>query len=443
MQDQTSRSVAIIGSGPGGMYVVQALLRKAPGCRIDIIDKLPTPFGLIRGGVAPDHQKTKKVDEKYAASVVSEGVRFIGNVTVGRDIGLEALSDVYDAVVLAIGAPYDKTLGIPGEDKAGVIGSNAFVGWYNCHPEFRDLDPNLEVEDVVVIGIGNVAIDVARVLAKTPDEMAATDIADYAENRIKDAPIRDIWMFGRRGPIEAAFTNTELRELGTLADCRTDVDPDQLPKEVPESLDDRIRKVKTRILETLRSLSEPPEGDKRRRMHIRFFARPVEVLGGVRVEGVRMEHTRVEDGRTTGTGETFDVPCGLLLTCIGSRARAIEGVPFDEDRGVVRHSEGRVAPGVYAAGWVKRGAVGTIGTNKLDSDAVADLIVADFAGDPKPGPDAFDRLVREGGLDPVSFDDWLVIRRLEEAAATPPAPRRKFTTVKEMLDSLARERTRV
>jgi len=425
------------------MYVVQALLRKAPGCRIDIIDKLPTPFGLIRGGVAPDHQKTKKVDEKYAASVVSEGVRFIGNVTVGRDIGLEALSDVYDAVVLAIGAPYDKTLGIPGEDKAGVIGSNAFVGWYNCHPEFRDLDPNLEVEDVVVIGIGNVAIDVARVLAKTPDEMAATDIADYAENRIKDAPIRDIWMFGRRGPIEAAFTNTELRELGTLADCRTDVDPDQLPKEVPESLDDRIRKVKTRILETLRSLSEPPEGDKRRRMHIRFFARPVEVLGGVRVEGVRMEHTRVEDGRTTGTGETFDVPCGLLLTCIGSRARAIEGVPFDEDRGVVRHSEGRVAPGVYAAGWVKRGAVGTIGTNKLDSDAVADLIVADFAGDPKPGPDAFDRLVREGGLDPVSFDDWLVIRRLEEAAATPPAPRRKFTTVKEMLDSLARERTRV
>ncbi len=425
------------------MYVAQALLLKAPGCRIDIIDKLPTPFGLIRGGVAPDHQKTKKVDKKYAASVVSEGVRFIGNVTVGRDIGLEALRDVYDAVVLAIGAPYDKTLGIPGEDKAGVIGSNAFVGWYNCHPEFRDLDPDLEVEDVVVIGIGNVAIDVARVLAKTPEEMAATDIADYAESRIKDAPIRDIWMFGRRGPIEAAFTNTELRELGTLADCRTDVDPNQLPKEVPESLDDRIRKVKTRILGTLWSLSEPPEGDKRRRMHIRFYARPVEVLGGARVEAVRMEHTRVEDGRTIGTGETFDIPCGLLLTCIGSRAQALEGAPFDEALGVVRHSEGRVAPGVYAAGWVKRGAVGTIGTNKLDSDAVADLIVADFAGEDKPGPDAFDRLVREGGLDPVSFDDWLVIKRLEEAAATPPAPRRKFTTVKEMLDSLACERARV
>ena len=425
------------------MYVVQALLRKAPGCRIDIIDKLPTPFGLIRGGVAPDHQKTKRVDQKYAESVVSEGVRFIGNVTVGSDVGLEALGDVYDAVVLAIGAPYDKTLGIPGEDKAGVIGSNAFVGWYNCHPEFRDLDPDLEVEDVVVIGIGNVAIDVARVLAKTPEEMAATDIADYAESRIEDAPIRDIWMFGRRGPIEAAFTNTELRELGVLADCRTDVDPDQLPGEVPESLDDRARKVKTRILETLRSLSAPPEGDRRRRMHIRFFARPVEVLGGVRIEGVRMEHTRIEDGRTIGTGETFDVPCGLLLTCIGSRARAIEGAPFDEDRGVVRHSEGRVAPGVYAAGWVKRGAVGTIGTNKLDSDAVADLIVADFKGDPKPGPDGFDRLARDGGLDPVSFDDWLVIKRLEEAAATAGAPRRKFTTVKEMLDSLARERARV
>jgi ferredoxin--NADP+ reductase len=441
--DQKNRSVAIVGSGPGGMYIAQALLLKAPGCRIDILDKLPTPFGLIRGGVAPDHQKTKRVDAKYAQSIAADGVRFIGNVTVGQDVAIEELSDTYDAVVLAFGAPYDNALGIPGEDKAGVIGSNAFVGWYNCHPEFRDLDPYLEVEGVVVIGIGNVAIDVARVLAKTPAEMAETDIADYAENRIKDSPVRDIWMFGRRGPVEAAFTNTELRELGALADCKTDVDPNQLPKEVPQTLEDRIRKVKSRILDTLWSLSDPPEGDKRRNMHIRFYARPVEVLGGARVEGVRMEHTRVEDGRTIGTGETFDVPCGLLVTCIGSRARAIEGTPFDEDRGVVAHTDGRVTKGVYAAGWVKRGAVGTIGTNKLDSDAVADLIVADFGGEPKPGPDGFDRLVREHGLDPVSFDDWLVIKRLEEAAASAGAPRRKFTTVKEMLEALSRERAGV
>ena len=453
--DQQNRSVAIVGSGPGGMYVAQSLLLKAPGCRIDILDKLPTPFGLIRGGVAPDHQKTKRVDAKYAQSITPDCVRFIGNVTVGRDVAIDELRAAYDAVVLAYGAPYDNTLGIPGEDKAGVIGSNAFVGWYNCHPEFRDLDPNLDVGGVVVIGIGNVAIDVARVLAKTPAEMAETDIADYAERRIEASLIRDIWMFGRRGPVEAAFTNTELKELGALADCRTDVDPNQLPKEVPESFDDRIRKVKTRILGTLWSLSEPSDGERRRNMHIRFFARPVEVLGGARVEGVRMEHTRVADGRTIGTGETFDIPCGLLLTCIGSRARAIEGAPFDEDRGVVVHTDGRVADGVYAAGWVKRGASGTIGTNKLDSDAVAELIVADFGadsdadsgGDPggeaKPGPDGLDALLREHGTDPVTFDDWLVIKRLEEEAATAGAPRRKFTTVKDMLESLARERAGV
>ena len=198
MGEKVKRSVAIVGSGPGGMYVAQALLEKAPGCSIDIIDKLPTPFGLIRGGVAPDHQKTKRVDRKYTKTVLAEGVRFVGNVTVGADVSLDELEAAYDAVVLSYGAPYDRQLGVPGEDKINNLGSNAFVGWYNCHPEFRGLDPDLNIKSAVVIGIGNVAIDVARVLAKTPAEMAATDIADYALTGIDDSPLEEITMFGRR-----------------------------------------------------------------------------------------------------------------------------------------------------------------------------------------------------------------------------------------------------
>ena len=432
-----NRSVAIVGSGPGGIYVAQALAKKLPGCRLDIIDRLPTPFGLIRGGVAPDHQKTKNVDKKYAETANGEGVRFIGNIAFGRDVSLAELQEIYDAVVLAYGAPFDNRLGIAGEDKANVIGSNAFVGWYNCHPDFRGLDPDLNTETAVVIGIGNVAIDVARILAKTPHEMAATDIADYALERIDGSPLRDIHMFGRRGPVEAAFTLVELRELAELEACGVDIDQLQLPKAPPDTLDARAQRVKGRILDALWGLSDHETADMRRSMHIRFFAMPVEILGGERVEGIRMEHTRVENGRCTGTGETFDVPCGLVVTCIGSRAEQIEGVPFDEKRNIVLNRDGRVAPGVYAAGWAKRGAVGTIGTNRLDSFAVADLIIEDFTADAKPGPDALDRLIVRRKLRPVSFDDWLVINRLEERAAAPGAPRRKFSTVKEMLSSLA------
>jgi len=435
--DDTDRSVAIIGSGPGGMYVAQALLEKAPGCRIDIIDKLPTPFGLIRGGVAPDHQKTKNVDKKYAKTAQSEGVRFLGNITLGKDVSLTELEETYDSVVLSFGAPYDRQLGIPGQDKANVIGSNAFVGWYNSHPEFRNLDPDLNVDSVVVIGIGNVAVDVGRVLAKSPQEMATSDIADYAVQRIDESPLTDIHMFGRRGPVEAAFSLTELRELGEIEASNIDIDQLQLPKELPSDLDDRTRRIKGNILDALWKMSDQEPEAKRRCLHVRFFAMPVEILGGEHVTGVRMEHTRVEGGRCIGTGETFDVPCGLVVTCIGSRAEPIEGVPFNEDRGIVQNDGGKVKDGVYAAGWAKRGAVGTIGTNRLDSYEVADRIVAEFSGEAKPGPKGMDSLIKRRKLQTVDFDDWLVINRLEEEAASGGAPRRKFATVKEMLASLA------
>lgn len=436
MGEHSNRSVAIVGSGPGGIYVAQALLEKAPGCRIDIIDKLPTPFGLVRGGVAPDHQHTKRVDRKYAQTMEHDSVRLIGNLALGRDISLDELTDIYDAVVLAYGAPWDNKLGIPGEDKAGVYGSNAFVGWYNCHPDFRDLAPDLTIEAAAVIGIGNVAIDVARVLSRTPTEMLTTDIADYAIQAIDSSPLKDIHMFGRRGPIEAAFTNTELKELGALADATTVVDAATIPTDLPDSFDDREKKVRTRILETLRGLSDSKAGEKRRTIHIEFFAMPIEILGGDKVEAIRMERTRVEDGRCIGTGETFDLPCGMVVTCIGSRAEPIEGVPFNDRWGIAEHEDGRVKPGVYAAGWLKRGATGTIGTNRLDSYAVTDLIVADFDGEAKPGTDGLDAFAKEHNLRLTNYDDWLAIKQQEENAVPDPTPRQKFSRVEDMLAAL-------
>lgn len=436
MSDSAGRSVAIIGSGPGGIYVAQALIEKAPGIQIDIIDRLPTPFGLVRGGVAPDHQSTKKVDRKYAESMTTAGVRFLGNVELGRDVSLNDLEGIYDAIVLAYGAPYDKTLGIPGEDKKNVFGSNAFVGWYNCHPDFRALNPDIDVAGAVVIGVGNVAVDVARVLSRTVAEMAKTDIADYAADCIEASRLQDIWMFGRRGPVEAAFTNVELKELGEMQDATADVDPAQIPESLPDSVPESDRRVKGRILETLRAIGGPKPRDKRRAIHIRFYAMPVEILGGDRVEAIRMERTRVENGRTVGTGETFDLPCGLVVTCIGSRAQPIDGVPFDDRQGIAIHTDGRIKSRVYCAGWLKRGAIGTIGTNRLDSYAVTDLLLSEFAGPPRPGPAKLDELLRTRKIHPVGFDDWLIIKRLEEEAAEGPAPRRKFDSIMSMLHAL-------
>ena len=437
MSGYSDRSVAIVGSGPGGMYVAQALLEKAPGCKIDILDRLPSPFGLIRCGVAPDHQKTKRVDQKYAQTITeNNNVRYVGNIALGRDVSLNELSAIYDSVVLAYGAPYDNKLGIPGENKVGVFGSNAVVGWYNCHPDFKDLAPDRNISTAAVIGIGNVAIDVARVLSRTPMEMATTDIADYAMTNIDAGTLRDIYMFARRGPLEAACTNNELKEMGLLDDATTVVDGSILPDDMPEAMDDREKKVRLRILDTLKVLSQAKANEKRRTVHIEFFASPVEILGGEKVEGIRMERTKVESGRCIGTGDTFDMPCEMVITCIGSRAEAIEGIPFNERSGIVEHKDGRVSPSVYAAGWVKRGATGTIGTNRLDSYAVTDLLIADFTGEAKPGPEKLNNLVNERKLQSVSFDDWLIIKMLEETAAPEPSPRKKFSTIEGMIAGL-------
>ncbi len=433
------RTVAIVGSGPGGMYAAQGLLDREPDCVVDVIERLPSPYGLIRGGVAPDHQKTKRVSRAYDRTMEDARLRYLGNVEVGRDVRVDELLEIYDAVVLAYGAPHDNRLGIPGESLANVFGSNAFVGWYNGHPDFAALGPDLDVGAVAVIGVGNVALDVARVLAKTCREMSVTDLAPHAAKAIHAAPIADIHMFGRRGPVEAAFTNVELREMAELEDACPVIDPAHYPETVvAPRLSDRDLRLRQRNVETMKSFAGIDPRGKSKRVHFSFFASPVAILGTERVEGVRLERTVVDDrGKVAGTGERFEVPCQLAVTCIGSRAKPIDGLPFDERRGVVVHDRGLVSPRLYAVGWLKRGAVGTIGTNKNDSLEVAGRVVSDWNGPARPGRAAMDGLVEERGLEVVTFPDWRIIERLEIDAAPAGAPRRKFPSPRAMLSALA------
>ncbi|MEX2453283.1 MAG: FAD-dependent oxidoreductase [Rhodospirillaceae bacterium] len=433
-----SRTVAIVGSGPSGMYAAQGLLDKLPECNVDIIERLPCPYGLIRGGVAPDHQTTKRVARAYERTMLDERVRYLGNVEVGRDITIPELLEVYDAVVLAYGAPHDNRLGIPGEELPNVFGSNAFVGWYNGHPDFRNLDPDLDIEAAAVVGVGNVALDVSRVLAKTPKEMSVTDLVGYAAEKIHRSPVKDIWLCGRRGPVEAAFTNVELREMGELENSVPVIDAAILPEQVSAPyMSERDLRLREKNVETMRSFLNVDPAGKAKRVHFEFYASPVKILGTNRVEGLRLERTAVDaDGRVRGTGETLDIACQLVVTCIGSRAFPIGDLPFDEGRGIARNEDGRIADGLYAVGWLKRGATGTIGTNKNDSLEVVDRLVADLRADRRTGRSAIDRKLVERNVRIVSYADWQIIDRLEVEGAPKGAPRCKFVTPDEMLAAL-------
>src|SRR5262249_44413431 len=304
-------AIAIIGSGPSGFYTAESVLEKWADCTVDIVEKLPTPYGLIRYGVAPDHAKTKSVSKSYEKLALDPRVRFFGNIEVGHDVSVAELRQRYDAVVLATGCSTDKKLGIKGDDKQGVLGVASFVNWYNGHPAARWLDPDLNTESVVVIGIGNVAVDVARVLVKTPEEMAHTDLMEHAAHVIHKSPIKQVYMVGRRGPLHAQFTNVELREMGHLKDAAAVVDPAQLPDGQPEDakaeFSDRQLRLIQRNVDTLREFTKIALGARRKRVHFVFFSNPVEILGGERVAGVRFERTRVEKGRAVGTGQFYEI----------------------------------------------------------------------------------------------------------------------------------------
>ena len=432
-----SISVAIIGSGPAGFYAADALIKSAADAELDIIERLPTPYGLIRGGVAPDHQTTKKVAIKFEKTAIKDGVQYFGNVEVGRDITIEELREIYDVVILAIGAPADRVLTIPGSDKVGVHGSAAFVGWYNGHPDFVELEPDLNVDAAVVIGNGNVALDIARILVRSRSGRAKTDLPGYARGAMDKSPIKDVYVMGRRGPIEAKFTNVELREMLDLTECAPVVDAADLPDAVPENVENKARRLAEKNLETLRAFSERDPNAQPKRVHFGFYGMPVEILGGEHVEGVRFERTKIEDGRAVGTGETIDIPCGLAVAAIGYRADPVPGLPYDEARGVIPNDKGRIEKGLYAVGWIKRGPSGVISSSRPDGVEVADHIVADFPeGGEKSGRQLLKTLLDARFVRVVHFEDWKKLEEAEHHRAEQPQPRQKFTDIDDMIDHL-------
>ncbi|HEX8526724.1 FAD-dependent oxidoreductase, partial [Allosphingosinicella sp.] len=352
------RHVAIVGSGPAGYYSAEGLLKLfGDEVRIDMIDRLPVPYGLIRSGVAPDHQSIKAVSKRYEKVAVSDNVRFVGGVLIGGDVSVFELLDLYDAVILATGAPNDRPLDIPGGELPGVVGSAAFVGWYNGHPDFADLDPPLDVGAAAVIGNGNVALDVARILAKTRAEFSGSDIVGHALEALERSSIRTVHVLGRRGPHQIAMTPKELGELGHLEDAAPRVDLADFPPEGDDALlEPGMRKSVTH----LRDFANLPQ-DKAKTIDFDFFAMPVAVEGDGKVERLVVERTRLtEDLRSVGTGERYTIDCGLVVTCIGYQTPPIDGVPYEHGRGRFAYSDGAIGGGLYCVGWARRGPTGTI-----------------------------------------------------------------------------------
>ena len=429
--------IAIIGSGPAGYYTAEACAKAFAGAQIDIIDKLPTPFGLIRAGVAPDHQSIKAVTRRYEATALTDGVGFIGHVEVGRDVAMAELSRFYDAVVLATGAPADRPLGIPGEDIPGVIGSAAFVGWYNGHPDFTDLDVPLGLPTVAVIGNGNVAIDVARILAKTPDELAASDIASHAAAALARSAVTDIHLIGRRGPHQASFTPKEMGELGQLQRAQPRVQPAHLP---PVEHDALLEPGLRKTVGHLRSFAAAPHAGKPLAIHFDFFNRPASIEPADNGSGVALrltlERTRLEGDSAVGTGEHWQLDCGLIVPCIGYRTLALGDVPYDARAGRFVNDAGRIAAGLYAAGWARRGPTGTIGTSRADGTAVAEWIGREVMSGGKAGREGLLALMAGRGVRVTGYADWQAIDAVEVARARAGAPREKFVRVSEMLGLL-------
>ena len=433
------RHFAVVGSGPAGFYTAEAL-QKAYGeqARIDILDRYPVPYGLIRFGVAPDHQSLKAVSKRYDKVVESAGVDFIGNVTLGRDVSVAELLDLYDAVILGIGAPHDRKLGIPGEDLPGVVGSAEFVGWYNGHPEFADLDPPLDGTHAAVIGNGNVALDCARILSKTRAEFEGSDIVRHALEALEQSAIRTITILGRRGPHQIAMTPKELGELGHLEETLPVVDLNDFP---PRAADEGLEPGQRKSVTILREFADI-RANKRKSMIFDFFAKPLRIEGDGKAERIVVERTELDEkGAARGTGETYTVPASLIVSCIGYSTPPIEGVAYDERGGKFLNEAGRIGERLFAVGWARRGPTGTIGTNRPDGYEVADRIAAEMppgSSGERAGAEGLKRLLESRGVMPTDYDDWRKIEETEAANARPGSPREKFVRVAHWLETLGR-----
>jgi ferredoxin--NADP+ reductase len=435
-QGEAVVQTAIVGSGPAGYYAAEAILKAwGENAAVDVFDKLPVPYGLIRTGVAPDHQSIKAVSRRYEATALTEHVRFVGNVEIGRDVSIAELQELYDAVILATGAPHDRDLGIEGAELANVIGSAAFVGWYNGHPDFAALDPDLSGKHAVVIGMGNVALDVARILSKCEAEFAGSDIVGHALEALGEKGIARITILGRRGPHQIMMTPKELGELGRLECAAPEVEEGDLPELGEDALlEPGLRKSVTLLREFA---ARGANRDKPITIAFDFFASPARLVGEGKVAGVEVERTTVEAGRAVGTGETYTLPADLVVSCIGYRSSPIEGVPFETREGRFANEDGFILPGLYCVGWARRGPSGTIGTNRPDGFGVVERIAEEVIAERrKQGRAGFDRLAATRNLSVVTFRDWRKIEAAEVAAAREGSPREKFVDVAAMMAAL-------
>ncbi|GAB4431663.1 MAG: FAD-dependent oxidoreductase [Anaerolineae bacterium] len=454
--------VAIIGAGPTGFYAADYLLKqKELSVEIDLFDKLPVPFGLVRFGVAPDHQKIKSVTRAYERTARRPNVRFFGNVKFGEHLTLQDVSRHYHQVIFTTGAQSDRRLGIPGEDLPGSHAATEFVAWYNGHPEYRNCHFDLSHERVAVIGVGNVAMDVARILCRTPAELRRTDMADYAIEALSRSRVKEVYIIGRRGPAQAKFTNPEIAELGQLEDAdiyvpSADAELDPLSRAELEAGGDRAT---MKNVETVQSFTTLPASGKSRRLVLRFLVSPAEIIGdeqaGIRaLRLVKNELVPTASGglRPRATDRFEDLPVGLVFRSVGYRGVPLPGIPFFDDWGVILNERGRILdsdsrqplPGMYTAGWIKRGPSGVIGTNKPDAVETVGCMLEDAAAGgtfapAQPQVEAVTRLLAERQPHLFTFDDWLKLDALEQAAGEAQGrPRVKFTSVAEMLAALGR-----
>ena len=423
--------VAVVGSGPAGFYAAGALL--AAGAEVDMVERLPTPWGLVRLGVAPDHPKIKSVSRAFEKIAAQDGFRFLGNVEVGRDLGHDELLELYDAVVYAVGAQTDRRMGIPGEDLPGSWPATEFVAWYNGHPDFQHLRFDLSGKRAVVIGNGNVAVDVARMLALTKEELEPTDTTDPAIEAIAGSGIEEIVMVGRRGPAQAAFTTPELIELGELAGADVVVDAAELEGAEPKDTNAE------RNLDVLREYAQREPSGKPRRLVLRFFRSPTAILGDEHVTGIELVRNVLDENeRAVPTGETEALDCSIVFRSVGYRGVALPGVPFDESRGTIPNERGRVGDRVYAAGWIKRGPSGVIGTNKKDATETVELLLEDLRDEPRLGRTFEDvaALLRRKNVDLVVYAGWTAIDEHERTAGEPLGrPRVKLCSWDELLEA--------
>ena len=431
--------VAIIGSGPSGCYIADALAKKLSDSQVDIFDKLPTPFGLVRSGVAPDHLHTKNITRQFERILSKENIRFIGNVNIGEDISYSVLKQHYHVVVIASGASVDRKLNINGELLNGVYGAGEFSRWYNSHPESVDLNPHLS-NAIAIIGNGNVALDIVRILSGQRELLNDSDITQPVMRHIEASTINDIYLIGRRSIADASFTSAELKEVLSLTTVAAQIDLTQIPDQLPAYIGNEQRRNADKNLALFRSIDSSQSGskDNQTRLHFIFCASPIEIIGkNTHVTQIQLVKNHFNGTQVIATDEQLTLNVGTVISAIGFKSAPITEIPFEEQKGTFLHDQGKIESGVYTTGWCKRGANGVIPVNRVDAINTAKTIIADWEQTVSPpkktGFEGISVLLDKRNIKTVSYNDWKIIDQVERDRAADGKPREKFTTVAEML----------